>query len=173
MKKEHLAMISIIDYLKKIFVELLPNIDDPIFEFYFLYQVIEYFINEIMYIEQDDMIKNYKKGSTASEIRNSVNELLSSLDEKSRINKFVNKYTKTDFQAISHDSVQIMKDFFSNNSLDVTVNNFSDGLYCTRNYFFHNHFRILNISGLDLINIHITNFICDAISSYNTEVHIT
>ena len=167
--QEYSDKIVNIEYIRKIFNEILPYTNEPLLEFFYQYQLIELLIDQVFsYTKQIVITKLSEQDLTASEVRDRLYDLQKVLSEKERIKKLTKDFT--DFLKIDEkDNLkQYCNDFLKikNNLVDCDLDNFEEYLYKLRNSLFHNHFKIRDYQGLDKINESFRICLVNMITSY-------
>jgi hypothetical protein len=168
--QEYSDKIINIEYIRKIFNEILPYTNEPLLEFFYQYQLIELFIDQIFSdTKQVAITKLSEADLTASEVRDRLYDLQKILGEKERIKKLIENFTNFHEVDEKDDLRQYCNDFLRKNQLinsDSSLDNFEGYLYKLRNSLFHNHFKIKDYQGLDKINECFRICLVNMITSY-------
>ena len=160
--------ISNIEYIHSLVTNFIPKNDIALFDFYYMYQIIEVLINQILIVGKNDAISELLDCDSASQIRESIYAINELLSEKNRIKKLFNEYAKVSSVAFKHDLIQNINDFLQNNEISKQSITLEDAIYKLRNLLIHNHFKVKNFNGLDQIN----NYFRELLSNIVTNIEI-
>lgn len=154
-------------FIRSLFYEILPRVDNPIAEFLYLYQVIEVFIDKIFESEFKVIVADLKSKQVDSfEAKKSLSRLM---EEMTRFTKLLNRYTK--FEHSKHSEVltsgkSLLPDSNNeqNNLVKIVYSIRSKLVHETR--IFHNSSRH---SELSRFNFEFSSLLYDIILNFNLD----
>ncbi|WP_323934955.1 hypothetical protein [Aeromonas caviae] len=148
------------DYIVDILTSEVFNENNPLIQFFYLYQTMEIMIDAVL-IDEYNELKNTINAITdvnSQKIKEAVKDLSDSIKEINRINKLVNNKCRVPFQD-AYNTLVTLRDFASAHGRVKKIDTIHECIYAIRNMVFHEYRSIGDSQKLTDINSHIFQYI--------------
>ena len=162
-----------LSFVQNVFSDLLAYESNDLFNFFYLYQIIELLLEQVFKIEQRKIIAELSVvGEDTVRIKEILEKIQQYTSEKKRLHLLVETYTHTPSELNSNDLLDACNKFHLTPDKDINTN-VCDSLYKVRNMLFHQYRNVQKIDTLEIINLELTPFIVKLLFNFNNEINTT